>query len=97
MINLKEQTLEELNNLLEQVNLEIQLRKDKYNFTLETESNFEPQKHGHAYVALVFISLETNKTERKFIEGDNRLWDSKHKCYSQVFAHSFTVASPINT
>lgn len=51
---------------------------------LETCESFDSRKHGHAYVALLHYVPGKGIT-REFINGENRVWSSSRKYYSQRF------------
>ena len=52
---------------------------DPIRIEIETDDHYNPDKLGHAYLAVVTIT--DTKINREFVNWTNRIWDSKHKTY----------------
>jgi len=76
----------ELLQLLSLVKSEIEKRKKEKGVVkvhIETESFFDPRKHGHAYCAI--LRKNNEKIERKWINNAITIYDSKHKYYKRTW------------
>lgn len=73
-------TDDELKQLICDATAVLESRKDGKKFILETYGEFDPRKHGHAYLAK--LNFKDGKIEREFIGCNGKQWDGKHKLYS---------------
>lgn len=91
MFNFQDFTVDQLKDFIKQAQEEIESRKTGISLEFATEYDFDPRKHGNAYIAV--LSIKDGKTERTFIQGDCRKWDKKHRCYQQTWRFEAKVGT----
>ncbi len=77
----------ELGILLARVKAALEQKKKengKVRIRIETEENFDPRPHGHAYCAFLRRD-DSGKIEREWVNNANTIYDSKHRCYHRVW------------
>jgi len=96
MKDLKEMTVDELRELIALAEERIrELTAGKVRCFFETHRDYDPRKHGHAYVAIVKGRGADGKIIREFLNNCQRVYDSKHKYYTARWEVDLPVGTKI--